>query len=103
MNSNKSINIENLKDFIKNILPKYITNKDVLDKISYDQNAGTIKIDDNVIHLINDNIVSDQSTFSSNKSCVNLNFSSSYCLTDKLLFCFFMLLACTICFILLLC
>ena len=58
----KSINIENLKDFIKNILPKYITNKDVLDKLSIDKSSNMLSIDN--IPIINDKNISNLSTYS---------------------------------------
>ena len=66
MDSNKSINIENLKDFIKNILPKYITNKDVLDKLSIDSDAN-LKYNGTFITKIDDTLLSDNTTYSSNK------------------------------------
>ena len=65
--SNKSINIDNLKSFIKDTLSKYITNKSVLDKFSIN-GSNNLVFDNTPVVTINDNdSISTTSTYSANK------------------------------------
>ena len=60
-----SISLDNLKLFFRDILPKYITNKDILDKISYTDNI--VYFNGKALINLNDTDKSATSTYSSEK------------------------------------
>ena len=64
--SNKSISLDNLYSFVKDTLSKYIANKSVLDKFSIDKNS-ILNYDGYPITKINDESLSDNTTYSSTK------------------------------------